>query len=97
MSGKKSEKAVINDAFKEIIAEDNKKIGSYSGDMDRKKKETMFCVRFQYDRSFELHVAGKVYHLEPHGSVIVPRSVVEHPDFKQVAAYFGITEVKDDG
>jgi len=95
MNAKKSEKAVINDAFKDIIAEDDKKIGTYSGDMDRKKKEPMYCVRFQHDRSFELHVAGKVYHLEPHGSAIVPESVVKHPDFRQVAEYFGITEVKD--
>ena len=95
MSGKKSEEAVIKDAFKDIIAEDDKKIGNYSGDMDRKTREPMFSIRFQYDRSFELHVAGKVYHLEPHGSVIVPKSVVEHPDFRQVASYFGISEVKD--
>ena len=95
MSGKKSEEAVINNAFENIIADDAKKIGSYSGDMDRKKKEPMFNIRFQHDRSFELHVAGKVYHLEPHGSAIVPKSVVEHPDFRQVASYFGVSEVRD--
>ena len=95
MSGKKSEEAVIKNTLDEMITEDVKNVGSYSGDMDRKKKEPMYCVRFQHDRSFELHVAGKVYHLEPHGSVIVPKSVVEHPDFRQVAEYFGVTEVRD--
>ncbi len=89
MNAKKSEEG------NRVAGEGIRKIGSYSGDMDRKKNEPMFNVRFQYDRSFELHVAGKVYHLEPHGSVIVPKSVVEHPDFRQVAAYFGVSEVRD--
>jgi len=89
MSGKK---VAVEDV---VINEHGVKIGSYSGDMDRKKKEPMFSIRFQHDRSFELHVAGKVYHLEPHGSVIVPESIVKHPDFRQVAEYFGVSEVKD--
>ena len=87
-----SKKTEIN---RDEVLERPRVVGTYSGDMDRKKKEPMYNVRFQFDRSFELHVAGKIYRFEPHGSAIVPRSVIEHPDFKQVASYFGVSEVTD--
>ena len=70
-------------------------IGTYSGDMSRKKRVKQYHIRFQQNRSFDLHVGGKVYAFAPNGSLIVPKSVIEHPDFRQVAGYFGVTEVKD--
>ena len=59
--------------------------------------ERRFVIRFQQNRSFELHVGGTVFLFAPNGTQEVPAWVVEHPDFKQVAGMFGVTEVRKDG
>lgn len=57
-------------------------------------RERRFVIRFQQNRSFELHIGTTVYAFAPNGTQEVPAWVVEHPDFKQVAGMFGVTEVK---
>lgn len=57
-------------------------------------KDRRFVLRFQQNRSFELHVGSTVYAFAPNGSQEVPAWVVEHPDFAQVAGLFGVSEVK---
>jgi len=71
------------------------KANEYSGEMEPPRvrtKERTFRVMFTQNRTFELHVGGAIITFLPNGVQVLPASVVDHPDFKQVAGYFAVTE-----
>lgn len=60
---------------------------NYSGSDKR------YMVIFKHNRSFELHIKGKIVHIfAPNGSAILGADIVDHPDFVPVRAYFNIKE-----
>ena len=78
------------------MAKEIKGVSTYSGEIkgERLRQEPLeYNVLFTQNRTFELHVGGTIYIFPPHGVKRLPASVVEHPDFRQVAAYFAVTEV----
>lgn len=64
------------------------------GKFQQSRKEREFSVSFRQNRSYELYVGRTVVEFGPNGRQVLPESIIEHPDFKQVSGMFSVQEVR---
>lgn len=63
-------------------------------DYKQSEKSGKVEVVFKKNRTYELYVGRNMYRFGPHESKSLDKSVIEHPDFKQVQEkYFVVKEV----